>query len=232
MHRMPSPELTRQEYPMKSPITLSSLREDARTSQTKYRLTICLMIYGASLGVSTMLVSFLARTKFPLDPTHLDFQATIILTPSGAIAGAALGALLVWTTTARDGRMHGLIMWVVMGFLFGVLVSFITGLFMPYSTAILNVAKGIADSSAIARDLGDAAFRMPSFAVVQGVFGLFTGMLMGLFFMLGGILIERFNTSSDPRISRYVPYAVALALAVFFVALGAYGPADFLATFG
>ena len=147
MHRMPSPKLTRQEYPMKSPITLSSLREDARTSQTKYRLTICLMIYGASLGVSTMLVSFLARTKFPLDPTHLDFQATIILTPSGAIAGAALGALLVWTTTARDGRMHGLIMWVVMGFLFGVLVSFITGLFMPYSTAILNVAMGLVNQT-------------------------------------------------------------------------------------
>jgi len=190
------------------------------------------MIYGASLGVSTMLISFLARTKFPNDPTHLDFQATMILAPSGAIAGAVLGALLAWATTARDGRKHGLIMWVGMGFLFGVLISFTTGLFLPYSTAILNVAKGVADSSTLARNLGDAAFRMPSFAVLQGVFGLFTGMLMGLFFLVGGMLIEQFNTSSDPRISRYLPYAVALALAVFFVALGAYGPVDFLATFG
>ncbi|MDA0771191.1 MAG: hypothetical protein O2821_13375 [Chloroflexi bacterium] len=217
---------------MRSPITLSILRQDGRAGAAKVRLTICLALFGASLGASGMLISFLARTRFPLDPTHLDFQATILLTPSGAIAGAVLGSLLTWPTTNNDGRSHGLVLWLIMGFMFGVLLSFVTGLFMPYSTAVLNTAKGVSEASDFMRDLVDAAFRMPSVAVIQGVFGLFTGMLMGAFFMLGGMLIERFNTSPNPRISRYAPYVIAVGLAVFFVALGAYGPADLLAKLG
>lgn len=232
MLRTGSPELTQWRSPIGTPITLSSLRQDGRTSAAKIRLTICLTLYGAALGVSGMLISFLARTKFPIDPTHLDFQSTIILTPSGAIAGTALGALLTWLTTSIDGRPHSLVMWMIIGFMFGVLISFITGLFMPYSTAFLNVAKGVSDSAELTRDLWDAAFRMPSFAVIQGVFGLFTGMLMGAFFALGGILIERANTSTHPRMSKYMPYAIALTLAITFVALGAFGPTDFLAKLG
>lgn len=224
--------LARPQFPMKKPLTLSSLQQEGHPSAAKVRLTICLLFYGASLGIAGMLISFLARTKFPIDPTHLDFQTTVILTPAGAVAGAFLGGLMAWVTTHREGRPHGLLMWAVMGFLFGVLLSFVTGVFLPYSTAALNIAKGVSESGNLVRDLVDAAFRMPSVAVIQGVFGLFTGMLMGAFFMFGGILIERVNISAKGLQSRYLAYVITLALSVISVAIAAFGPADLLAKLG
>jgi len=81
-------------------------------------------------------------------------------------------------------------------------------------------------------DLGDAAFRMPSVAVIQGVYGLFTGMLSGAVWMLCGILIERINTHENPSIAHYGTFAAALALSILLILIAAYGPADALHKLG
>ena len=54
----------------------------------RLRLVICLGLYGSALGASSLLVSFMARTnmartKYPIEPEHLQFVPSVILSGGG-----------------------------------------------------------------------------------------------------------------------------------------------------
>ena len=49
----------------------------------RLRLVICLGLYGSALGASSLLVSFMARTRYPIEPEYLQFVPSVILSGGG-----------------------------------------------------------------------------------------------------------------------------------------------------
>ena len=60
----------------------------------RLRLVICLGLYGSALGASSLLVSFMARTRYPIEPEYLQFVPSVILSGAGWITGAVISGLV------------------------------------------------------------------------------------------------------------------------------------------
>ena len=198
----------------------------------RVRLVICLGLYGSALGASSLLVSFLARTRFPREPEHLEFVPSVILSSGGWIMGAIIAGLIAYWIAPTSERPHNIIAWLFIGFAFGVLLPFFSGALIPLGTLYLDVAHGIIPLGDLPSLTLGSILRAPSFAFTQGVFGLFTGLLAGALFGIGGWVIDVANTSPYPRVSRYAPYGLSLGLSAGVVAIASFGPADALAKLG
>ena len=196
------------------------------------RLVVCLGVYGSALGASSLLVSFLARTRFPREPEHLELLPSVFLSSGGWIMGAIIAGLIGYLIAPTSVRPQNIIIWLLIGFAFGVLLPFFSGALMPVGTAYLDIALGVTPLTELPSLTMGAILRAPAFAVTQGTFGLFTGLLAGALFGAGAWMIDMANTLPYPHVSRYIPYALSLSLSVVFVAIAAYGPVDALAKLG
>ena len=214
-------------------LTRTSLpRVASHLEKRRARLVICLGFYGSGLGASSLLVSFMARTRYPIEPEHLQFVPSVLLSSGGWIMGAIIAGLIGYWIAPTSARPHNIVLWLVIGFAFGVLVPFFSGALMPLGTLYLDLTLGIIRLSDIPMLTLDGIMRAPVSAISQGVLGLFTGLLAGTLFGLGAWVMDIANTSSDPRVSTYAPYALSLGLSVGVVAIAAFGPADALAKLG
>jgi len=196
------------------------------------RLAICLGLYGSGLGASSLLVSFLTRTRYPIEPAHLELVPSMILSSGGWIMGAIIAALIGYWIAPTSARPHSIILWLFIGFAFGVLVPFFSGALMPLGILYLDLTLGIIRPSELPMLTLDGLMRAPVSAFSQGVLGLFTGLLAGALFGVGAWVMDIANTSSHPRVSMYAPYVLSLGLSVGVVAIAAFGPAGTLAKLG
>ncbi len=196
------------------------------------RFVICLGLYGGALGASSLLVSFLARTRFPIEPEHLELVPSVFLSSGGWIMGAIIAGLMGFLIAPNSERSHNVIVWLLIGFAFGVLLPFFSGALMPLGTAYLDIALGITPLSELPSLTLGAILRAPTCAFTQGTFGLFTGLLAGALFGVGGWVIDIANTSPHPHVSRYAPYVLSSSLSAWVVAVAAFAPADALAKLG
>ncbi len=96
----------------------------------------------------------------------------------------------------------------------------------------LNLALGSIPLSELTSHTLEAFVRAPANAFTQGTLGLFTGLLAGTLFGVGGWVMDIANTSPYPNVSRYGPYVISLGLSAGVVAIAAFGPADALAKLG
>ena len=211
---------------------MSLPRNASHNEKRRVRLVICLGLYGSALGASSLLVSFLARTKYPIGPEHLEFVPSLLLSSGGWIMGAIIAGLIGYWIAPTSERPHNIIVWLFIGFAFGVLLPFFSGALMPLGTLYLNIALGIIPQSELPMLVLEAILRAPSFAFTQGVLGLFTGLLAGALFGVGGWVIDIANTSRYPRVSRYAPYVLSLGLSGLVVAIAAFASADALSKLG
>ena len=200
-------------------------------SRCRY-LVICLAIYGGSLGASALLVNLLSRTKYPNIPEHMTFAPTLFMSGGAFIACALLGAAMAYWSGERDSALHSVIKWLLFGFAFGVVSPVITGATLPVSLLLVNLEAGVISLGDFPTQLSGELFRMPGFAFTQGVFGLFTGLIAGALFGVGALLISSLREVGSGQVAKYGPYAVAIALALLFYAVAAFGPAPTLARFG
>ena len=198
----------------------------------RVRLVICLSIYGSALGASSLLVSFLTRTRYPIEPEHLEFVPSVLLSSGGWIMGAISAGLIGYWIVPASERPHKIIVWLFIGFAFGVLLPFFSGALMPLGTVYLDLALGILRLSDLPMLTLDALMRAPISAFSQGVLGLFTGLLAGALFGVGGWVMDIANTSPYPHVSRYAPYVLSSVLSGWVVATAAFGPTDALAKLG
>lgn len=198
----------------------------------RVRLVISLGLYGSALGASFLLVSFMARTVYPKTPEHLDLLPSVFLSGGGWIMGAIIAGALGYLIAPTSWRPHNIFLWLMIGFGFGILLPFFSNSLMPMGTVYLNLALGIMPVGEVPMMTLDALFRAPVTAFIQGALGVFTGLLTGTLFGLGGWLIDIANTSRYPRVSRYAPYVLSSSLSILVLGIAAFGPASTLAKLG
>ena len=201
----------------------------------RYRLIICVALYGGALGAAALLVALVARAKLrpPLyEPEHMAFLPSVFLSGAGVIAGALVAALLTyWVVKRADNAQHPLI-WVALGVGFALIVPFATGALAPVSIVFLNLNLGVIAPDEIFSGLIDSAFRAPSSAFAYGAMSLAPTAVAALLFAAGAWLIDAANASDNVKVSRYGTCAITLALSFGFVAFAALGPPSTVATLG
>lgn len=196
------------------------------------RLTISVALYGGAVGAAALFVSLLAQVRFPNEPEHMALLASVFLGSGGALAGGALAALITYSVGQKADKARHLLAWEALGFGYGVLLPFFTGMLIPLSGVFLNLAVGVITAGEVFSQVVDAISRSPAFAFSQGTFGLFTGMLAGLLLGTGAWLIDTANAEPNARVSGYGPWAIAAVLSIGVVAVAAFGPPPTLAKLG
>lgn len=204
---------------------------ESRLAQRGY-LIICLAIYGGSLGAASILINFLSRTKYPDIPAHMSLAPTLLLSGGAFVVCAVLGGLIAYWSSTRESELRNIIMWLLLGFGFGVLSPIITGGTLPLSLVLVDLEAGIVSMGEVPVRITNALFHMLRFAFTHGVFGLFTGLLAGALFGLGALLMSTLRESAGGAVARYGPYALAIALSILFYAIATLGPAPTLAKLG
>jgi hypothetical protein len=154
-------------------------------------------------------------------------------------AGVLVAGLLTYIASGgddiasgRDDQGRAPWVWLALGIIYGVAVPFVTGIFMPVSILLLDLTNGVITLGEFLPDLRSYLFRLPAFIIYHGAFALLTGFLAWPIFSVGAWLIDYFNASSDPRISRYVSFAISIALSVGVVAFVVLVPPHALARLG
>lgn len=194
-------------------------------STKRLRLIICVSIYGSSLGAAAVLITFLARTRFPKEPEHMELATSIIFASSAGVVGALLAGLITFWAVPNPDQPRSIFYWAFLGFAFGILLPFFTGLTLPFGTSIVSFTENVITLREMFLNILGSFFKAPTFAFVHGVFGLFTGMLAGALLAAGSWLINRVNAGE----SRYLSYVVAIVLFVVVIILVSYLPTSFLA---
>ena len=161
-------------------------------------------------------------------------DATVLLSGGAVSACAILAALMsLWMSNPSEReRARGLFIWLLAGFGFGVLSPVLTGAVLPMAMMFLATANGDLPASDFLVHAVSAILQAPSSAFTHGVFGLFTGLMAGALFAFGAWLVDRATHSSIPRVSAYVPYALAISLSILVYGIAAFGPPETLARFG
>ncbi len=204
---------------------------ESRLVQRGY-LIICLAVYGGALGASSLLINFLSRTKYPDIPAHMSLAPTLLLSGGAFVVCAALGGLIAYWSSKQESELRNVIMWLLIGFGFGVLSPIITGGTLPLSLVLVDLEAGVASLGEVPVRITNALFHMPRFAFTHGVFGLFTGLLAGALFGLGALLMSTLRESAGGAVAKYSPYVLAIALSILFYAIATLGPAPTLARLG
>ncbi len=112
------------------------------------------------------------------------------------------------------------------------LFPFFSGALLSLSAVFVEFALGAIATGELLPRILDAFFRAPINAVNHGALGLLTGLIAGGLFGTGAWIIDTLNTSTNPVISRYAPWAVALLLGTIAVCLALFGPVELLAKLG
>ena len=214
-------------YPRLAPPPMS----ESKLAQRGY-LIICLAIYGGSLGAASLLVNLLSRTKYPNIPEHMTLAPTFFMSGGAFVVCAALGGLIAYWSSARESELRNIIMWLLLGFGFGVLSPIVTGGTLPLSLVFVELEAGVLSAGEVPVRLSNGLFHIPRFAFTHGVFGLFTGFIAGALFGVGALLMSTLRESAGGAVAKYGPYALAIALSILFYAISTLGPAPTLAKLG
>ena len=214
-------------YPRLAPPPMS----ESKLVQRGY-LIICLAIYGGSLGAASLLVNLLSRTKYPNIPEHMTFAPTFFMSGGAFVVCAALGGLIAYWSSTRESELRNIIMWLLLGFGFGVLSPIVTGGTLPLSLVFVELEAGVLSAGEVPVRLSNGLFHIPRFAFTHGVFGLFTGFIAGALFGVGALLMSTLRESAGGAVAKYGPYALAIALSILFYAISTLGPAPTLAKLG
>lgn len=204
---------------------------ESKLAQRGY-LIICLAIYGGSLGAASLMVNLLSRTKYPNIPEHMTLAPTLLMSGGAFVVCAALGGLIAYWSSTRESEWRNIIMWLLLGFGFGVLSPIVTGGTLPLSLIFVELEAGILSAGEVPVRLSNGLFHIPRFAFTHGVFGLFTGFIAGALFGIGALLMSTMRESAGGAVAKYGPYALAIALSILFYAISTLGPAPTLAKLG
>ena len=207
---------------------IDSLRQTEKERHTqkkrrRVRLVAATALYGIVLSILGLYITLPARLAESVDyykfelirPEIVPFLRVSI---SAILSGAFLTGFLVYAFSggARE-RRHPLI-WGVVGLVYGLAISFATGLFIPTVGEIVDLLAGHNSLGALWNALLYSILGTPLFAAVYGILGLYVGLLQGLLLAIGGWLMDVVSASVNTRAARYGPVAVSVILS-FLVAV-------------
>jgi hypothetical protein len=196
------------------------------------RLIGSIAFYGGGIGIAAIFITLLAATEYPKTPEHLNFVNSLIMGAGAFVTSGIVAGVVAWVISERVETARSILVWVGLGFAFGVSFPFATGFFIPMSTVFVQFAEGSIGVGDLFVDVIDSLFRGISVAFSHGAFGVFTGMLGGVILTVGGWVIDRANSGQSSQFQRYGPPAIAAVLAVIVVAVASFGSPEFLAKLG
>ena len=211
---------------------LSSVRDALGT--LRGRLVASLALYGAALGASAFIVNRLARMDRPQTPEHMSADATAIMSAGAAIVCGILAALIVlWMSSGfeRRGARNPLV-WLAAGFGFGILSPAVTGAALPMSIMFLEWRTGVVTAGEIPMGVLSSLMLAPNSVFLQGVFGIFTGLLAGALWGIGAIPIDFAANARNRAVAASGPWLIAIVLSAIFYGVSVLAPAEWLARFG
>ncbi len=222
------------------------------------RFAASLTVYAVLLASGAAIVSSINSPSITEDPVRLTGSAAAF-----QILGAAASTAIVfyWLTRwigghAEESRI--LPLWLGLGLAFGIITAFLTGAVFPISTAIKFNFENFLSIGVLIDDLIDSLFRAPLSSFQYGVLALYTAFVAGIFYGVGGWVIDMLNRMAYPHqqpdpwleivgdwlpftkrwaaeaapwLSVVGPWMVAIAVGGSMFLFALFGPIEFLARF-
>ena len=216
--------------------------EAAPLDWPRLRFAISLAIYGAALGVTIIFINFLTQFEYFEVPQRLPVGQALLFGGGAAMAGALLcGPIAYWmygvrpTFSDRGRQPRRFWVWLSIGLAYGIFFPLVVGgIFLPlgqYFYGFFTSTFSVPDL--LVANINLAAPKFLPFAIINGFKLIFTGLEISVpLFGPGAWVIDRFNTSADPRTAKYGALAVSISLAVALILFVEFGPMEFLLKLG
>ena len=215
--------------------------ESTDTDWLRVRFVICVAIYGAAIGVATILVNFLVRADAISLPQHRPLWTSLLFSGAAAVAGITItGPAAYWIfgtrhvfSTVEKRKPRSLIVWIVLGFGYGIAFPLLMGAyFLPLSFYFHDFASGLTSAPQLVSRVFDVVLIWPVLALVFGNGLFFTGLIAGALFGSGGWIIDRFNASTSLTTAKYGTWIMSMLLSIAVIATVIVVPETILARLG
>ena len=185
-------------------------------------------IYGGSIGIAMALVARLARTLRFEQPEHLPLEFGSFVAASGFLSGALIAFLTTWIAKGSLESTFSKIRFILVIFGFGISTGFVRGILNPISVSSFDLYKGFLTTKEFFDLVANHLFRFYLNGMVEAVFTLFTGLLGGVIFS-SGCLIIWLTLRSKTQIIRYIAsFSVMLVLSMAVIIFSSTGPPELL----
>ena len=216
------------------PGTSSFFEEIRQTKRRRVRLTVSVALYGGVVSVATLYISLTAlpSSTYPFEPQRPSLLHFLFASIGAVLSGVVLAGVATHFVADSPNQAPHPLIWVLIGVLYGVLVPFITGMFRPFWVVLLDLVTGTIGEGGLWLRLANAAFYAPFSSVYWGVIGLPAGLLGGLLLAVGAWFIALANAAVNPRIARYGPWVISVALSLGVLATALLAPLSLVASLG
>lgn len=211
---------------------LNQERGSLADSGRRTRLTTTTTVLGCMLGAATILVSVITQTDPFQQARHLSVLPSAFFSAAGVLSALIITPLTIYHVRDNASRVGTPQTWIGLGLGFGIAHSFIAGALLPLTLTLLSLTEGSAGQASIASQVIDAVFGGIRAFFIQGAIIVSTGLLAGMFFGIGGFVIDKLNSRESPYLSRIGPWVVSIVLGISVLGFCMYGPPEFLRSFG
>ena len=239
-----------------SQMTIEQRKQAVGRLQT--RLVRSLVLYAMLLTAAAAIVASIYSPGIDMAPRRLIGMNAIGTALGGCVFTLVfLLPVLRWIgSRAEESRI--LPIWIFVGISYGIFTVFLIGASLPFVFAFQINILDFRSIGKLIDDLIDAIFRMPLSAFTFGVFALYVGFIAGIFYGIGGWVIDMLNRmnyansyadpwvevigdmlpftrkwalAAAPWLSVVGPWAIALAIGGSVLLYASTGPIEFLARF-
>ena len=192
-------------------------------------LRIYFTLYGGSIGIAMALIARLARTLRFEQAEHLPFEFGSFVAASGFLSGALLAFLTTLVAWNSIESTFSRIRFILMAITFGFLTGFLRGFINPISVSSFDLYKGFLTFKESLDLLGSHLFNGPINASLEAASSFNTGLLGGLIFSVGSLVMWLTLRSKNQIISYVGSFSVMLILSTLMILISSTGPPELLA---
>ena len=209
----------------------------------RIRFSMCVCIYGGSIGFLTVLVNALTRiSTFEREVVYMSLRDSLIFGGFGAFASIVILAPITWwlfggvpkyaSTKKRFPRGFWIWFLLAIGYSF-VLPFVIGGYFYEMAARMIAFFGGIMTVPEMMEGTIDQVILSAFKAFILGFDFFFTTVKFSApLFLIGAWLIDRFNGSDHPGTAKFAPWIIAVVLSALALSTMLIVPADVMQRFG
>ena len=180
------------------------------------------------LAIAAFHVAVLGRSQYFEEAVRIQGWGAAIFSIGAAVAALIVVPIAVFHIRDMAQIPSKPIVWLFMGFGFGVATPILTGGFTRTAGAFAGLADGFYGVGSVPSLLIDAVIVFPYDMFVQGAPNIYAGLLSGAFFAPIGYLADRSNSMQNELISTWGPWVIAVGLGIPIMVFALVGPAEFL----
>jgi len=196
------------------------------------RLTISISIYSAFLGSGANLIAVLAQTSHYEVAARVSLVSTVWFCIFGAVGALLVVPISIYHFREDPMKLRDLATWPLLAFGFAVSWPFVTAAFFPVTLHFIVAIENGYGLSVFLSALPDVILRGFNSFFIYGAATIYTGILAGFVFGIGGIIIDAIDVVSDRYSWRYASMGVSIILGVSILCFSIFGPVELLNRFG